>query len=77
MSRNREISIRLLKPYKISDRCPYLSEEQRRLSTLTLDERITAAAEWLMLVESMPRVKPLKQYEPNKTQRAESAERHR
>jgi hypothetical protein len=47
-----ELSRRLLKPYKIPDDCPYLSEDEKELSLLSLEERIEWMAEWLFLAAS-------------------------
>ncbi len=43
------ISRRMLKPYRIPDDCPYLSEDQRELSQLDLKGRSAWMAEWLLL----------------------------
>jgi hypothetical protein len=40
---------RLLHPYRIPETCPYLSEDQRELSTLDIRQRSAWMAEWLML----------------------------
>jgi hypothetical protein len=40
---------RLLQPYAISPDCPYLSEDQRELSTLDFKGRSAWMAEWLLL----------------------------
>jgi len=45
----RAISRRLLRPYHIPRECPYLSEDQRELSTLDLEGRSAWMAEWLLL----------------------------
>lgn len=42
-----EVSRRLLQPYTIAAASPYLSEDQRRLSQMTLRERSAWMAEWL------------------------------
>ena len=42
-------STRLLRPYRIPDTCPYLSEDQRELSLLDLNQRSAWMGEWLML----------------------------
>jgi len=58
--RDRELAAigrRLLRPYGISRECPYLSEDQRELSTLDLQGRSAWMAEWLWLAAS---AKPLK-----------------
>jgi len=44
-----QLSRRLLLPYRIPEDCPYLSEDQKELSLLTLQERIEWMAEWLFL----------------------------
>jgi hypothetical protein len=44
-----DLSKRLLQPYVIPASCPYLSEDQRELSTLSLEGRSTWMAEWLLL----------------------------
>ena len=44
-----KLSRRLLSPYQIPEDCPYLSEDQKELSLLTLQERIEWMAEWLFL----------------------------
>lgn len=43
------ISKRLLRPYRIPEQCPYLSEDQRELSMLDIKGRSAWMAEWLML----------------------------
>lgn len=48
------VSERMLKPYTIPDECPYLSEEQRELSRLTLEQRKHWMTEWLEIALSMP-----------------------
>ena len=45
----KEVSLRLLQPYTISEECPYLSDDQRELSRLDLEGRSAWMAEWLML----------------------------
>jgi hypothetical protein len=45
------IGRRLLRPYKIPADCPYLSEDQRELSTLNLKGRSAWMAEWLVLAD--------------------------
>ncbi len=47
------LSKRLLKPYDIPDECPYLSEDQRELSRLTLEGRSAWMAEWLFMAEDI------------------------
>lgn len=47
------VSRRLLRPYVIPDDCPCLSEDQRELSTLTIEGRSAWMAEWLALAESV------------------------
>jgi hypothetical protein len=42
---------RLLRPYDIPPDCPYLSEDQRELSTLDSKGRSEWMAEWLLLAE--------------------------
>jgi hypothetical protein len=52
---NQEIiaaSQRLLRPYRIPETCPYLSEDQRELSLLDLKQRSAWMAEWLMLASA-------------------------
>jgi hypothetical protein len=52
---DREISAigrRLLRPYGIPPECPYLSEDQRELSTLDLKGRSAWMAEWLLLADA-------------------------
>ena len=44
-----QLSRRLLEPYQIPEDCPYLSENQKELSLLPLEERIEWMAEWLFL----------------------------
>ena len=48
----REIGKRLLRPYEIPAECPYLSEDQRELSTLDFKGRSAWMGEWLMLASS-------------------------
>lgn len=43
---------RLLEPYELPEDCPYLSEDQRELCKLTLEERIEWWGEWLMMGHS-------------------------
>ena len=45
------IGLRLLRPYSIPPECPYLSEDQRELSTLDLRGRSEWMAEWLGLAD--------------------------
>ena len=47
-----EIGKRLLRPYGIPAECPYLSEDQRELSTLDFKGRSEWMGEWLMLAAS-------------------------
>ena len=47
---SKAISLALLEPYVLPADCPYLSEEQRELSTLPALERIEWMGEWLHLV---------------------------
>lgn len=50
-------SERLLRPYRLSATCPYLSEDQRELSRLDLRQRSAWMAEWLLLAAARtPRV---------------------
>jgi hypothetical protein len=49
----KEINLRLLKPYTIPEECPYLSEEQRELSKLTLEKRAEWMAEWLYMANGI------------------------
>ena len=50
---NKEDAIRmsreLLEPYRIPEDCPYLSEDQKELSLLSLEKRGQWFAEWLLL----------------------------
>ena len=46
------ISRRMLKPYHIPEECPYLSDDQRELSTLDLKGRSAWMAEWLLLADA-------------------------
>ena len=46
------ISKRLLLPYGIQAECPYLSEDQRELSTLDFKGRSAWMGEWLLLAAS-------------------------
>jgi hypothetical protein len=45
----KELTLRLLEPYIIPEDCPYLSEDQRVLSTLTVEKRLEWMAEWLYM----------------------------
>lgn len=47
-----EIGRRLLRPYGIPAECPYLSEDQRELSTLDFKGRSEWMGEWLILAVS-------------------------
>ena len=49
-----EISQRMLRPYRIAEECPYLSEDQKELSTLDINGRSAWMAEWLLLAASAP-----------------------
>jgi len=49
------ISRRMLKPYRIPEECPYLSEDQRELSRLDIQGRSAWMAEWLLLASATPR----------------------
>jgi hypothetical protein len=51
-----EIGRRLLRPYAIPPECPYLSEDQRELSTLNLKGRSAWMAEWLLLADAADKV---------------------
>jgi hypothetical protein len=44
----------MLKPYRIPDECPYLSEDQRELSKLDIQGRSAWMAEWLLLAAAAP-----------------------
>lgn len=44
----------MLKPYRISDECPYLSDDQRELSRLDIKGRSAWMAEWLLLAAAAP-----------------------
>ena len=46
--RAKELTLRLLRPYTIPEHCPYLSEDQRRLSEMTIAERSAWMADWLI-----------------------------
>lgn len=48
-SRTTEISRSLLEPYRIPDDCPYLSEAEKELSLLPVEERGRWWAEWLFM----------------------------
>jgi hypothetical protein len=52
-SRIHEISEHLLEPYTIPPSTPYLSEDQRELSELTVEGRFAWMAEWLALARTM------------------------
>ncbi|MDD5705341.1 MAG: hypothetical protein PHR35_05410 [Kiritimatiellae bacterium] len=54
MTDKRIVSIgrRMLKPYRIPEECPYLSEDQRELSKLDIKGRSKWMAEWLLLAAS-------------------------
>jgi hypothetical protein len=52
-----QISRRMLKPYRISRKCPYLSEDQRELSQLDIQGRSAWMAEWLLLAAAAPNPK--------------------
>ena len=43
------VSRRLLRPYRIPETCPYVSDDQRELSLLSLKQRSAWMGEWLML----------------------------
>jgi hypothetical protein len=45
------LSRRMLRPYVIPPECPYLSEDQRELSTLPVRERIRWQGTWLALAD--------------------------
>ena len=47
-----KIGKRLLLPYGIPAECPYLSEDQRELSTLDFKGRSEWMSEWLLLAAS-------------------------
>jgi len=51
--RSKELTLKLLEPYKIPDDCPYLSEDQRELSKLTWDKRLEWMAEWLYMANEI------------------------
>jgi hypothetical protein len=50
---SRELTLWLTEPYTIPEDCPYLSEEQRELSTLPFEKRAEWHAEWLMLAQGV------------------------
>ncbi len=52
------ISRRMLKPYHIPEECPYLSDDQRELSTLDLKGRSAWMAEWLLLADASHSARP-------------------
>lgn len=54
------IGKRLLRPYGIPAECPYLSEDQRELSTLNLKGRSEWMGEWLLLAAGAERFRSLK-----------------
>jgi len=45
------VSKRLMEPYEFPEGSPYLSDDQRELSRMTLAERERWMAEWLMLAD--------------------------
>ena len=45
----KELTLKLLEPYIIPADCPYLSEDQRELSTLPAEKRLEWMAEWLYM----------------------------
>ena len=47
----KQLTEKLLKPYIIPEDCPYLSEEQRELSMLTVEKRLEWMAEWLYMAK--------------------------
>jgi hypothetical protein len=47
----RRLSFRLTQPYTIPENCPYLSEDQRELSELSLEGRAEWMAEWLRMAQ--------------------------
>lgn len=49
----KELTMKFLEPYTIPDECPYLSEDQRELSTLSITQRLEWMAEWLYMVNEM------------------------
>jgi hypothetical protein len=53
-----EVTRRLLRPYTIRADTPYLSEDQRRLSELPLEERFEWMAEWLRWAADTPDREP-------------------
>lgn len=54
--RIRAVSLKMLKPYSISTDSPYLSEDQCKLSTLTITQRAAWMAEWLYLANNYKEV---------------------
>lgn len=56
--RIRELTLRLLHPYKIPEHCPYLSEDQRLLSEMSIRERSAWMADWLIKAQDT-------EWEPN------------
>ena len=52
------ISRRMLKPYRIPEECPYLSDDQRELSKLDLKGRSAWMAEWLLLADASHGTRP-------------------
>jgi hypothetical protein len=47
----RQLTLRLTEPYTIPEDCPYLSEEQRELSTLSFEKRAEWMGEWLAMAQ--------------------------
>jgi len=46
----KEASVYLLEPYSIPADCPYISEDQRELGMLAMEDRAAGMEEWLLLV---------------------------
>ena len=68
-------SMRLLRPYRIPETCPYLSDDQRELSLLDIKQRSAWMAEWLMLAGlKTPRLTQRRSGARQKQKEAQSAE---
>jgi hypothetical protein len=52
------LSKRLLEPYEFPEGSPYLSDDQRELSRMTLKERAAWMAEWLALADRVAEPEP-------------------
>lgn len=74
---SKELTMKFLEPYAIPDECPYLSEDQRELSTLSITKRLEWMAEWLYMANEMEKQFNIKEAAENLKKRYESRKHSR